>query len=248
MKTQSPPIQGILLAAFMALQPAVMAVPLKFIPWDDATASRKIGLQNASGITELKYLHPHKRTEQVEGSASKESPLRLVALDRLDPEGRPTQLDIKLSPDLKSPLILLLPDSKHPSGLRLFVIDDNPANFAWGSYRFINATGKELLVRLEKTVKTIPDKWTPVDLKPGGDMRNMAMQIAAREDLNAILFSSVWEHNPDLRKLIFLVPGTDARTGPIAFKIIPEDRRVLSLEASIQSRGSSAAAPVQENP
>jgi hypothetical protein len=240
--------RSVIVTAIISLQSFAMAVPLRFIPWDDAVAARKIGLQNASGLTELKHLHPHKRSDSTEVSSTKESPLRLVALDRLDPEGRPITLELKLNPEFKSPLILLLPDPKHASGLRTFVIEDNSDNFNWGSLRFINATGKELLVRQDKTVKSLPNKWTPVDFKPGGEMRNMAMQVAAREDLNAILFSGVWEHNPDMRKLIFVIPGTDVRTGPVAFKIIPEDRRALALEASIKSSGNNASAPPSENP
>jgi hypothetical protein len=238
----------LVLTTTLALHAAAPAIPLRFLAWDDAVASRKIGLQNAGGVAELRDLHPHKRSAPADGTGSKESPLRLLALDRKDSEGKPATLDIKLTPDFKSPLVLLLPDAKHATGLRTFVIEDNSASFSWGSLRFINATGKDLLVRQDKTVKSLPDKWTPVDLKPGGDARNMAVQIAAREDLNTILYSAVWEHNPDLRKLIFVIPGTDVRTGPVEFKIIPEDRRAIALEASLKAGGDSATPPASDNP
>jgi hypothetical protein len=52
----------------------------------------------------------------------------------------------------------------------------------------------------------------------------MGMQLVARDDLKAILYSAVWEHDPDVRKLVFVVPGTDVRTGAVEFKIIPENR------------------------
>jgi hypothetical protein len=233
----------IALTITLALHAAATAVPLRFLAWDDAIAARKIGLLNSGGLAELQNLHPQKRTAPADGTGSKESPLRLVALDRKDAEGTPAVLDIKLTADMKSPLVIILPDAKHATGLRTFVIEDNTASFSWGSLRFINATGKDLLVRQDKTVKSLPDKWAPVDLKPGGDARNMAMQIAAREDLNTILYSAVWEHNPDLRKLIFIIPGTDARTGPVEFKIIPEDRRAIALEASLKDSGESTAPP-----
>jgi hypothetical protein len=232
----------------LALHTAATAVPLRFLAWDDAVASRRIGLQNAGGVAELRDLHPHKRSSPAEGTGTKESPLRLVAIDRPDPEGKPATLDIKLAPTIKSPLVLILPDSKHATGLRTFVIEDNSASFSWGCLRFINATGKDLLVRQDKTVKSLPDEWTPVDLKPGGDVRNMAVQIAAREDLNTILYSAVWEHNPDIRKLIFVIPGTDVRTGPVEFKIIPEDRRAIALENSLKNGNDPATPPASDNP
>ncbi|MCU0776272.1 MAG: hypothetical protein MUF86_01225 [Akkermansiaceae bacterium] len=239
---------AVLLTTLLALHPAASAVPIRFLPWDDATAARKLGLQNASGIIELRDLHPYKRSAPADATGSKESPLRLVAIDRPDSEGRPATLDIRLTPDIKSPLVLILPDARHATGLRTFIIEDNTAGFSWGCLRFINATGKELLVRLDKTVKSLPDKWTPVDLKPGGDARNMAVQIATREDLKTILYSAIWEHNPDIRKLIFVIPGTDVRTGPVEFKIIPEDRRSLVLEASLKSGQDTTNPPAAENP
>ena len=115
--------------------------------------------------------------------------------------------------------------------MRTFVIDDDSSSFPWGDIRLINATGKELAIRCEKTVKRLPESWTPVDLKPGGKNRNMAVQIAAHEDLNAILYSAVWEYDPNLRKLVFIVPGNDVRTGAVQFKIIPEDKRALAADA-----------------
>jgi hypothetical protein len=238
----------IILAATLALHSIATAVPIRFLAWDDAIAGRKIGLQNAGGISELKDLHPQKRSAPADGTGTKESPLRLLALDRKDAEGKPATVDIKLAPDLKSPLVLILPDAKHATGLRTFVIEDNSASFSWGCLRFINATGKDLLVRQDKTVKSLPDEWTPVDLKPGGDVRNMAVQIAAREDLNTILYSAVWEHNPDIRKLIFVIPGTDVRTGPVEFKIIPEDRRAIALENSLKNGNDPATPPASDNP
>jgi hypothetical protein len=116
----------------------------------------------------------------------------------------------------------------HPSGLRCFVIEESTAGFAWGTLRFINATGKELLVRQDKEIKTLPETWKAVDINPGGAMRNIGIQMAARSDLKAVLYSAVWEYEPDIRKLIIVVPGTDAQSGAVNLKIIPEDRRSVA--------------------
>jgi hypothetical protein len=58
-------------------------------------------------------------------------------------------------------------------------------------------------------------------------MRNIGIQMAARADLKAILYSAVWEYDPEVRNLIIVVPGTDVQTGTVNLKIIPEDRRAL---------------------
>ena len=216
------PFAAILLG-MLALHGALLAVPIRFLAWDDSVAARKIGFQNIKGVSELQDLHPSKRSATLEGTAG-ESPLQLIALDRPGPEGKPATLEIKAPAGIQSPLVLILPDAKHLTGLRLFVIEDNSSNFGWGTVRFINATGKALLIRQDKTIKALPDTWTPVDVDPGGKARNMGMQLVARDDLKAILYSAVWEHDPDVRKLVFVVPGTDVRTGAVEFKIIPENR------------------------
>ncbi len=220
----------VVVLALLAFHSSLSAIPVRFLAWDDAVAARKIGFQNGKGISELQYLHPQKRTDPMDGTAG-EIPLQLVALDRTSPDGKPVTVEIKVASGIQSPLVLILPDPKHPSGLRVFVIEDNSANFAWGTSRFINATGKELLVRQEKTVKPLPAAWTPVDIDPGGKARNTGVQLVARDDLKAILYSAVWEHDPNVRKLVFILPGTDVRTGTVEFKIIPEDRRTFATKS-----------------
>lgn len=223
------PISPLLFCLF-ALQAISHAVPVKFLAWDDGIAARKIGFQNGKEITELQELHPNKRSGPLEATGG-DTPLQFVALDRNSTDGKPVSVEIKLTAGIQSPLVLILPDAKHPTGLRPFVIEDNSSKFAWGSMRFINATGKALLIRNDKTITPLPEVWTPVDVDPGGKARNTGVQLVAREDTKSILYSAVWEHDPDVRKLIFVVPGTDVRTGAVDFKIIPENRRALAVAA-----------------
>jgi hypothetical protein len=203
------------------------AAPIRFLAWDDTIAARKIGFSNGTEVAELQNLHPHKRSKTINWTSG-EVPPALVALDRTSPDGKPVTAPVKFTPDLKSPLVLILPDSAHPSGLRCFVIEDGAGSFGWGTFRFINATGKELLVRNDKVTKSLPATWKEVDLNPGGGMRNMGIQLAARDNLTAILYSAVWEYDPEVRKLIIIVPGTDAQSGAVSLKIIPEDRRSVA--------------------
>lgn len=219
------------LLAIALLAPRLHAVPMRFLPWDDAVAARKMALQSGKGVTPLPEIHPHKRSKPLDGAAG-EVPPRLVALDRKDAEGKPLSVEIKFSPSLESPLVLILEDPKSPTGLRTFVVEDSTSKFPWGTVRFVNATAKPLLAKQEKTITPLPPGWAPTDVALGGALRNIGVQVVARDNLQDILYSSVWEYDPDIRKLAFIVPGTDERTGAIEFKIIPEDRRVAAAGAT----------------
>lgn len=217
---------GAIFFGIFTLQAALTAAPVRFLPWDDEIAARKIGFDNGKQVSELKDLHPNKRSKSLDGGSS-EVPAQLIALDRVSPDGKPVTTPIKIMPGVLSPLILILPDPKQTSGLRAFVIEDNSASFGWGTARFINATGKVLLVRQDKTTKMLPESWTPIDFDPGGAARNTSVQLVMRDNLKAILYSAIWEHDPNVRKLALVLPGSDARTGTVELKIIPEDRRTL---------------------
>lgn len=220
-----------LFLALLALLSPLGAGPVKFLAWDDDVALRKIGFSDGKEVTELQELHPQKRSKSISWTAGDAVP-QLIALDRKTPEGKPVGVPIKLTAGMESPLVLILPDKSHPSGLRSFVIEDSSTSFGWGTLRFLNATGKELLVREDKLIKALPANWKAVDIDPGGKARNLGIQMAAKSDLESVLYSAVWEHNPDVRKLIIVVPGTDARTGALDLKIIPEDRRTVSVPAA----------------
>ena len=167
------------LLGFLASISTLQAASIRFLAWDDAIAARKISFTHGEDLTELSDLHPHKRTKVVNWTASEIPPALLVS-DRSSADGKPVTAPIKLTPELKSPLVLILPDPGHPSGLRCFVIDESTAGFRWGTLRFINATGKELLVRQDKEIKALPETWKAIDIHPGGAMRNIGIQMAAR--------------------------------------------------------------------
>ncbi len=210
----------------LACHGSVVAATIRFLPWDHKVAARQIAFQHGEEVEKL-TLHPDQRSGPINSTVG-EKLLQLVALDRTSQDGKPTSFAIKIPAGIQAPLVLILPDAKHPTGLRSFVLEDESANFAWGTMRFVNATGKTLLMRHDKTIKELPDTWTPVDIAPGGDARNAGVQVAAHDDTKTILYSAVWKHDPNIRKLIFVVPGADVRTGVVAFKIVPEDRRGLA--------------------
>ena len=226
MKTFLLRLPLILVLCIFACMESLVAASIRFLPWDHMVAARKIAFQHGKESINL-TLHPDQRSIPVKTTAA-EGLLQLVALDRTSPDGEPVSVAIKMPANIQDPLVLILPDAKHPTGIRSFVIEDAFDNFAWGTMRFINITGKALVVRCEKIIKELPAKWASVDISPIGDARNAGVLVAARDDIKSILYSAVWRHDPNIRKLIFVIPGTDVRTGTVAFKIVPEDRRVLA--------------------
>lgn len=210
---------------------------MRFLPWDDEIAARQIGITTGKEVVELQDLHPGKRSDPLQVKSGDVAP-QLVAIDRKTPEGKPVMVPLKIKPGIKAPLVLIIPDPKHPTGLRPFVIEDDTANFPWGSVRVLNATGVELLILHEKITKALPNSWNPVNIDQKGKARNVGVQIAARANPKKILYSGVWEHDPQVRKLAFLLPGTDGRTGEIATKIIPQDKRFVNPEKVSANTGN----------
>ncbi|WP_193211477.1 hypothetical protein [Luteolibacter marinus] len=218
-----------IVAGAFTLQGTLLAGSIRFLPWDDTVAGRQLGFQGGKDVVELQDLHPGQRSKAFQVGGEDSVP-KLVALDKTSADGKQVSVDIKLGSGFKSPLVLIIPDPKHPTGVRPFVIEDDTANFAWGSVRVLNATGRELLILHEKIVKKLPKTWKPVDIVQQGKTRNVGVQVAAPEKPKDILYSAVWEHDPNVRKLVFIVPGTDARTGVVDFKIVPENRLVVAAE------------------
>lgn len=198
------------------------APALRALAWDEEVAARKLALVRGESMRELANLHPTKRSDGVKLSG--EGPLLLRALDRNAPDGEPVQRVIPLSESVTHPLLVLLPDPADATGIRVIVFDDNPAGFRWGAYRFLNATPRELAVRLERKTVRVPPGWKPVDLDLGGATRGIGALLGlpgAKEPL----YSAVWEYDTGVRTLCFLVPGTDPRSSPVGIKAVPENRR-----------------------
>lgn len=219
------------LCGLFATLSTLQALPIKFLPWDHTVAARKLAFSDGKDVIELQDLHPDKRSKS-QNWAGGEVPPMIVALDRTKDDGTPVTVPIKLASGIKSPLVLILPDPGNPSGLRSYVIEDNSGSFGWGTVRFINATGKELLVRQDKDVKKLPKTWQTTDISPGGNSRNLGIQMASPDDLSTVLYSAVWEHDPEIRKLVIIVPAAGTGSGALDLKIIPEDRRTVAVPAA----------------
>jgi hypothetical protein len=203
----------------------VRAASVRFVPLNDEVAGLKIAVKDAKKATILKDLNPLKRSTAYPCTIG-ESSLQLVALDRKAPDGKPESVGIALTPDIQSPLVLILPDPQHPSGLRAIAIDDSTAAFSWGSIRFLNTTGNPLTIRFGTDLKPLPEGDKVVDIKPDGPARRIGVQVSLEGKPDEILYSAVWEHDPQVRKLIFVLSGTNPQTKAVELKVIPEDQRI----------------------
>jgi hypothetical protein len=199
------------------------ASSLRVLPWDQEISERKLAIGYGKEVTEIGNMHPAARSEPIEVPAGAEN-LRLVATDRKNADGTPASVPLVISPEIKMPLLLVIPDKNSTAGVRLIVIEDDRQLFHWGTIRLINVTPKPLAFRWENEARAVPSGWKPVDVAPGGKSRNMGIQIYLKEDLKKPLYTAVWEHREDMRQLVFVIPNPDQSLGAVAFKFIPETR------------------------
>jgi len=198
---------------------------VRFLPIGEEVVERKIGFQEGGKLTTLEDLNTRKRSKSYPCTFG-DTPVSLLALDRERPNGKAMGVEIILAAEMKSPLVLILADPDAPSGMRAIVVEDDEKAFPWGSLRFVNTTGKAYMLRYEKETTPITEELTPVDISPGGETRNMGVQLYAEDEPNAILYSAVWEHDPNLRKLVVIMPGADPTQKRLKLEIIPQDQRV----------------------
>lgn len=200
------------------------AISVRFLPINEDAAARKIGLQDGKGLTELGDLNPKKRSKSYPCKPG-ELPPMLVALDRERPGGKPLSVDMVLPDGMESPLVLIFTDTEVPSGFRILVLDDAATSFPWGSLRFVNTAKKPLMIRCDKETTAIAESPAHINLQPGGEARNIGVQIFSEEAPDEVFYSAVWERNPNLRKLIFVVPAEDSENKGVTLEIIPQDQR-----------------------
>jgi hypothetical protein len=210
--------------AFVGFGNVAAAVSIRFLPIDDEMAARKIGLQDGKGLTELKDLNPKKRSKAYDCLPGDVVP-SLVALDRERPGGNPLSVDLVLPDGIKSPLVLLFADEEQRSGIRVVVLEDAVTGFPWGSLRFVNTAQKPLMIRCDKETFAIAESPAKIDIQPGGEARNIGVQLFSEQEPDEVLYSAVWEHDDHLRKIIFIVPHADPAAKELKLEIIPQDKR-----------------------
>jgi hypothetical protein len=228
-QTHSPtrfphPIPAVLAFAVLGFSPLLEASEWRFLLVNQELAERKIGISDAKGIAEIEDISSVKRSKGYSVQDG-ETPAQLVALDRERPGGKPSGIELTVPEGVESPLVLVFPDEDRPAGFRAVVVDDSETGFPWGSLRFVNTTEKVLKLRYEKDSKEVPASCAIIDISPGGEARNIGVQLAPVADPDTVLYSSVWEHDPNVRKLIFILGDGKEVTTELTLAIIPQDKR-----------------------
>ena len=222
----------LLLAAFLTCLTILplQAVQMHVLAWDQNIAKRKLAIAYGNKSVRIRDMHHFTRSKAVKISEQSAN-LRIIAEDRLSEEGTPLFLPIEIPANIKKPLLLVLPDKTDPIGVKTLCIEDSVENFKWGSIRFVNVTGEDLIFRHEKQNRLIPSGWKPTSVTPKGKNRNMGVSIYLRKNLKIPpLYSSIWRHRQDLRKLVIIVPSKDKSRGLIDFRFIVENRIAIQAE------------------
>lgn len=194
---------------------------VRFLAWDDAVADRPVAVIQGGEPRRVDGLHPLQRSQPVRAQ-SIDGRLSLVVLDGENNPPGPA-FNVALPDTLSRPLVVLMPDERAPSGLRGFAIEDSVRDFPWGAFRMINATDRNILVRLGATSHRLPVGMVPVNLTAPSE-GNHPVLFAAEDAPEQPVYSSIWSADAGVRRLIIVLPGTDARLGLLALKVIPEFR------------------------
>jgi len=222
--TTRPFFFGILVFAALVSCDFVEALPIRFLPLNDAIAARSIGIEDENGLTQLRDLNAKKRSKAYTCTIG-DTPLALLALDRQRPNGKPSGVDVIIPAGMKSPLVLMIQDDEHATGLSTFVTEDDVAAFAWGTLRFVNTTDMMLMIRCDKETKPLAAAVSTIDIALEGDSRNIGVQIFAEEKPDLILFSAIWEYDPNIRKVVVITAVDGSESEELALEIIPQDQR-----------------------
>lgn len=204
---------------------SLVAAPVRFVPMTKEIAACKIIIKDSKGITTLKGLSLQTPSATYQLKAGKK-PLVLTTPDLKDADGNPASLEIPLPAVLKSAVILLLLDTKHSSGIRAVCLDDSTAGFAWGTLRFLNFTEAPLTLRFGEDRKPIPEDQSPLDFPAPAEAHNVGVQLYKETTPTKILYSAVWEHDPNFRKLVVITPSADPTFRAVDVQILPEDKRL----------------------
>lgn len=219
---------SLLFSSFATL--SIQARSLHVLAWDQNIAKRKLAIASGSKSESIERMHHFSRSKAIK-IPQESGTLKLVTEDRFAEDGKPLFLPLEIGPAIKSPLLLVIPDKKSPTGIKTLIIEDSMDNFEWGTMRFINVTGEDLVFRHEKKNKLIPSGWKPTDVAPKGKTRSIGVTFYLRKNLKLPpLYSSIWKHRPDLRKLVFIMPSKDKTRGLVAFKFIVQNKAAVAAE------------------
>ncbi len=144
--------------------------------------------------------------------------------DRIDEEGKPIVEAVVMVPNDASRLLLLfnkLPKhNEQGHTYKVVAIKDDYEGFEFGSFKFINASNKELAINISGEQLLINQSVTKVVKVDPPEKGDVSIQIFARDDKGAWKsnYANGWGHREDLRTLVFILNGTNGRIKALRYR------------------------------
>lgn len=234
-------VAGLISLNFAFANAYAKTVEVRFLAWDQRIAERSLDVRIGEDTEVIEGLHHLRRSK----------PIRIARPDPEFPEGKVpvladsgaipgeemTFLPLRIPMGVEQPLVLLIPSSESPLGLQARIVEDDPNEFPWGSFRIFNTSKRELLLVTKNQQLRLPGGWEPVPFELSAE-ENEAVVIAL-EDSNddfKILYTSIWMPDPRTRRLVMIVPSEDSRLGVIALRVIPEFRSATTVSSETSER------------
>lgn len=122
-------------------------------------------------------------------------------------------LSVPIAANCKEPLILLVADDK--GGARAMVVDLNPKEFPWGSYKFVNFTQSPLVGLVNESLFRLePGKTSMIDPKKEANAR-LAIQVKTdKGDASEMIYSNMVINRPSKRMILFFHPQANGSGQP----------------------------------
>jgi Ca-activated chloride channel family protein len=197
-------------------------IPVRFLAWDESLVSQKIMVMKDKERGQL-IRDLHSLNLSINYQVAANEPLKLYPEGKSNPDGSPAILDVPLNGFTK-PLVIIIPNDKVSSGLAAIAIEDNEANFKWGSYMVFNATREDLVMVVDKVPTKIPVGFKPVSITPKNINGPASIELRPVKDLKRVVYLESWQGAEDVRRLAIIVPGKDTALGGYVLKIIPEEK------------------------
>ena len=118
------------------------------------------------------------------------------------------------------PLLLFLPDTTTPLGLRVLALNDDAESVPAGSYRYLNLTPRTLIVSVNKSPYTIAptaDILLPAIAENGDATVAIGVNY---EGKTRLLFSDIWGTSTRTRTLVLIYISSGPTSGFTVSRII----------------------------
>ena len=201
-------------------------INFRCLAWDQTVMEKKFVFLSGSRAKAISDMHTLKRSPLYKARATKQIIFSTNGETPSEEMAKENKLIVNIPTGIHKALFVFIPDTSKACGVRSLVIDDSTTNFPWGSYRLMNTTGRPLVCWMDKARPKILNKPNqPININPGGARRNFPIAFSFKTAPKKYLFTSIWEHRPDYRRLVIITRQKDQRHGVIDLKVIPERKK-----------------------